>query len=65
MKPIDTHAHLITEIKYENYDLDNVIKEGLENLSYIFNIGINIESSKEIINLNKKYNRLKPIRLLS
>lgn len=60
MKPIDTHAHLIKSMDYKT-DLDINIKENLEELEYIVNIGLDIESSKEILELNLKYERLLPV----
>jgi TatD DNase family protein len=61
MKAIDTHAHLVTEIKYKDSNLEDVIQDGLANLAYVFNIGIDVKTSKEVIELNKKYPRLLPV----
>ena len=54
MKLIDTHCHLY----YENYkgDLDEVIQRSTENSIYkIICVGVDLKSSKQSINLSKKY----------
>ncbi len=60
MKPIDTHAHLIKTMDYGK-PLGKNIKENLKELEYIVNIGVDLDSSKEILELNKKYERLLPV----
>lgn len=50
---IDTHAHITSEF-YD--DIDSVVKELKEkNVELVINAGDNIASSKEVIELSKKY----------
>lgn len=54
---IDTHAHLNFEA-FKN-DLDDVIKQSQqEEVENIINVGANLESSQETVNLAKKYTSL-------
>jgi TatD DNase family protein len=55
MKYIDSHAHYNDEVYKENLDevLNNCKKNGVD---YIINVGYNIKSSEESIELSKKYN---------
>ncbi len=59
-KLIDTHAHLLKEV-YEEFDLNQIIKENLDKIEYIFNISWNLETSKKVIALNKEFPKLLPV----
>lgn len=59
MKAIDTHAHLTKH--YYKEKLDEVILKSLSELEYVFNIGTDLNSIEEILNLNKKYANLIPV----
>lgn len=59
MKAIDTHAHLTKH--YYKDQLDEVILKSLSELNYVFNIGTDLNSIEEILNLNKKYQKLIPV----
>lgn len=61
IKLIDGHAHIVSSIKYKNSNLDDVIKDGEQNLLYIVNVGIDEATSKEVISLNQKYKFLLPV----
>ena len=59
MKLIDAHAHLLKEQYGE--DLNEMIKDTLDNLEYAINIGYDLKTSKEVIELNKQYPNLIPV----
>lgn len=59
MKAIDTHAHLTKD--YYKDQLDEVILKSLSELKYVFNIGTDLNSVQEILNLNQKYQKLIPV----
>ncbi len=58
-KIIDTHAHLTKE----NYgsDLEEILIETSNNLMLTLNIGTNLETNYEVIDISKKFNNIKPI----
>lgn len=55
---IDSHAHVISEF-YNNIDeiVQTIIERGIAN---VINCGDGISTSKEVVEINKKYNILKP-----
>ncbi|BDV03806.1 MAG: putative metal-dependent hydrolase YabD [Candidatus Hepatoplasma scabrum] len=59
MKAIDTHAHLVKSYYQDN--LEDIIEKSLNELEYVFNIGTDLNSIEEILNLNKKYKKLIPV----
>ena len=52
---IDTHAHL--NFKDFDQDRDEIIKRCLENGIGIINIGVNYETSQEVIKIAEKYDK--------
>lgn len=52
MKLIDTHAHILKEYYPDDYDsiVDRIEKE----MEYIINIGLDLNSSQEVVELSKK-----------
>jgi TatD DNase family protein len=56
---IDTHAHLLS--RYYKKDFDSVLEESLSSLDYIFNIAFSIKSSKEVVELANKYEKIKAV----
>ncbi|XOB42679.1 MAG: TatD family hydrolase [Candidatus Nealsonbacteria bacterium] len=52
---IDTHAHL--NFSAFNKDRDKVIKNCLDNNVWVVNVGTNLKTSKEVVELAKKYEK--------
>lgn len=53
MKLIDSHSHInLDDFKK---DFDDLLKKTEENLEFIINIGYDLKTSKESVNLSKKY----------
>lgn len=59
MKVIDTHAHVLKDSYKE--ELNDVILKLKENNILSFNISYDIDSSKEVLKLSRKYNHLFPV----